>query len=802
MRLVQDLRYAGRTLRKNPVFTTVAVVTLTLGIGANSAIFTLINAALLRPLPFPVPEQLVLVWEDTGMFGLKDSPVAVGNYVEWQTRNHVFQAMGALEQRPFRLTGTGDAKQLAGSIVTASLFPTLGVQPALGRRFREEEDQPGASKTVILSDRLWRREFGGDTGIVGRAVEINDEKYVVAGVMPPDFYFPDQNNEIWAPVGTSFAASEFSNRGRHNAMVVARLRAGTSVSQATAEMSALARGMEREFPRTNSGVGAFVAPLRDHFVANVRTLFLVLGGAVGCVLLIACANTANLLLSRASNQRREVAIRTAVGANRGQIARQLLTENLLLAASGGICGLGVALWGVRFVARLLPKGMAGMSAVTVDTRVLLFTAAISVLTGVTFGLVPVFETLRVDLHQTLKQGGGRQGTTGGSRILRRGLVISEAALAFVLVVGAALFLQSFARLRSMDPGFRPENILTVQAVLSGREYRDPARRAAFYDQVLARVTALPGVISAGFTNGIPLVVKGYVNGFAIEGNPTLPPGTYSNANYRVVTTDYLKTIGIPLREGRYLDRHDTAEAPPVLLINQAMKQKFWPHESALGRRIRIGPTWVTVAGIVGNIRQSGLDRPPSPELYLSSALDPSPLPGLAVRTAGDPRLLAAAVRREIREVDRSVPLVDLQTMEDVLDSEVFQRRVQMLLVLIFAVVAVLLAALGIYGVLAYLVAQRSQEIGVRMALGARPRDILVAVAGQGLALSATGIALGVGGTLSLSRVISTLLFGITARDPATILAAAPTLLAVSAAACYVPARRAMRIDPIAALREE
>lgn len=803
-RLVQDLRYGWRTLRKSPVFTAVAMLTLALGIGANSAIFTLINAVLLRPLPFPEPERLVLVWEDTSMFGLKDSPVSIGNYVEWRAQNHVFQQMGALEQRTFRLTGTGEAQQIQGSIVTASLFQALAVQPALGRLFREDEDQPGTAKTVILSDGLWRREFGGDRAAVGRTAEINDEKYLIVGVMPAGSRFPDSANEIWTPVGTSYSLSEFSNKGRHNAMVVARLKPGVSVARANEDISAIARRLEREFPQTNAKVGAFVAPLRDHFVADVRTMLTVLGGAVGFVLLIACANIANLLLSRASNRRREVSIRAAIGASRGQVARQLLTENLLLAGGGGICGLAIAVWGVRFLAKMLPSVIAAMSAVTVDLRVLGFTLAVSLLTGVAFGLAPLFEMLRVDLQQMLKQGGARQGTTAGSRAVRRGLVIAEVALTFVLVVGATLFMQSFARLRGMDPGFRTGNILTMRTPLTSRQYRDPAKRAVFCQRVLERVGSLPGVISAGFTNGIPLVIKGNVNGFTVEGQPRLSAGTFSNANYRVVTQDYLRTIGVPLRAGRYLDRHDTADAPPVTLINEAMKRKFWPDASAIGKRFRFGDSrpWITVVGVVGDIRQSSLDKPSSAEMYLPGAQDPTAMSGLAIRTKTDPSGLAAAVRREIRAVDKDTPITDVATMEEILDREVFQRRVQMLLLGIFAAVALVLASIGIYGVLAYLVSQRTQEIGIRMALGASPRDILFGVAGQGVGLSVVGIALGVAAALALTRVVSKLLYGVAASDPVTFLAVGALLLAVASLASYLPARRAMKIDPILALREE
>ncbi len=803
-RLGRDARHALRVLRRSPGFTAVAVLTLTLGIGGNAAIFTLLNAALLRPLPFPDPERLVLVWEDTRMFGLKDSPVALGNYTEWRAQNRVFEEMGALEQGTLYLSGAGEAQQVRGSGVTASLLRALGVQPARGRLFRDEEDISGGARTVILGDGLWRRAFGGDPGILGQTVRINDEAYQVAGVMPPGFRFPDGRNELWLPTGSLFGPREFLNKGRHNAMVVARLKPGVGLRQANEEIGAIARRLERQFPDTNTGVGAFVLPLRDHFVADFRATLMLLTGAVGFVLLIACANIANLLLSRGANRWREMAIRASIGASRGQVARQLFTENLLLAGAGGLCGLALAAWAVRFLVPLMPTGIAGISAVTVDLRVLGFTAALSLLTGMAFGLAPTLAVLRVDLHRALKQGSARVRTAGGSRGVRRGLVISQVALAFVLVCGAALFLQSLVRLRGTDPGFRSANVLTLQAPLAGRKYREPAARTAFYAEVLERVGALPGVVSAGFTNGIPLVFKGNVNGFTIEGRPRPGRDTFFNANYRVVTRDYLRTIGIPLLEGRFLDGRDRAGAPPAMLINEAMRRKFWPDQAAIGKRLRFRDTlpWITVVGVVGDMRQEGLQKPPSPEMYFPETQASTALTGLAIRTDGDPAGLAAAVRREIRAVDPDVPVTEVATMEQVLDREVFQRRAQTTLLAVFAGLALLLASLGIYGVLAYLVSQRTQEIGIRMALGAAPRDVLLAVAGQGLGWSMAGIALGAAASLALAGALSKLLFGIAPTDPATFAAVAAVLLAVALLASYLPARRAMSIDPVIALREE
>ena len=802
-RLPQDLRYAWRTLRGSPTFSMVAAATLALGIGANTAIFTVINAALLAPLPFPAPERLALVWEDTSMFGLKDSPAALGNYTDWRAQNHVFEQMGALEGRFFRLTSAGEAQQVLGAVATASLLPTLGVKPALGRLFREEDDRPGAPKTAILSDGLWRSAFGSDRAIVGRLVEINDEKYEVIGILPAGFRFPDSATEIWAPVATAYGPDELVRRGRHNWMVVGRLKPGVTLAQANEELPAIALRAQKDYPDTNYRVGAFVAPLREHFVSDLRPALKVLGGAVAFVLLIACANIANLLLARASNRAREIAIRAAVGASRWQVARQLLTENLLLAGAGGVGGFLLAVWGVRFLPRLMPGGISGMSAVRVDWRVLAFTLGVSLFTGVAFGLAPAFQTLRVDLHRTLKQG-GRQGTGGASRGLERLLVVSEVALAFVLTLGAALMIQAAARLRAVDPGFPTRNLLTMNTSLSGRQYREHANRMVFYDEVVRRVTALPGVKSAGFTLGVPLAFKGWINGFEVEGRVARSGDGYSNSNYRVVTADYLQTVGFPLRAGRYPDRRDADGAPLVLLVNEAMQQRFWPGQSAIGKRIRFATAfpWVTVVGVVGDIKQAGLDAPPKPEIYLPVTQQHVAIEGLVIRTGADPNSLVAAVRREIRAVDRGVSVTGVQTMEEVLDREVFQRRAQTLLLSVFAGLALLLASLGIYGVLAYAVTRRTREIGVRMALGARPANVLCTVAGEGVGLGAAGIAIGAAVAFGVTRVLAKLLFGISATDPATFASVASVLLLVASLASYIPARRAMRVDPIQALRDE
>jgi len=597
------------------------MLTLALGIGANSAIFTLIDAVLLRPLPFAQPDRLVLVWEDTNVFGLKDSPPAMGNYVEWRAGNHVFQQMGALEEPPYLLTGVGEPLVIHGSIVTASLFPTLGVQPALGRGFREDEDHYGTAKTVILSDGLWRRFFGADPRAVGNNIILNNEPYTIVGVMPARFRFPSHDTELWAPVGTRNQPNYFTDRGRHDLMVVARLGDGVTIERANQEIGAICQRLAQQYPETNRNIGAFVAPMRDHFVGESRSLLAVLCGAVGFVLLIACVNIANLLLARAVNHRHEIAIRTAMGAGRRHLVRQLLTEALVLASAGGACGLALAYWSLRFLDKMVPSGISGMTALQLDARVLGFTLVVSLATGVVFGLLPAFQTMRVDLHEALKQGGGRRVAGGTGRRMQQALVISEVALAFVLTAGAGLMIRTFVMLRGVDPGFRTQNILTVRTAMPGRLFLEDAKREAFFTEALRRVEALPGVVSAGFSNGVPIAFKGWVNGFTIEDRPVLGAGQFSNSNFRVVTPGYLATLGIPLRKGRPIEARDRPGAPYVTLVNEAFERKFWPGGNALGKRLRFGSgsPWVTIVGVIGDIRQAGLDAMPRAEMYLPVA---------------------------------------------------------------------------------------------------------------------------------------------------------------------------------------
>ncbi len=798
-----DLRYAIRSLRKSPGFALVAVLTLALGIGANTAVFSLINAVLLRPLPYAEPDRLVLVWESAPFFGVRDSPVAPANYFDWKARSRSFEEIGALEDRSYRLTGDGAPEVVQGSQVTASLLRALRTRPALGRIFRDEEDRPGAPKLALLSDGFWRRRFAADPGIVGKTIRLNDAPHTVIGVLAPGSEPPGEYSgtpgDIFTTIGGGYSPEELAARGRHNWMVVARLRPGVTLGQADAEMRAIGASLAREYPDTNEKVGAFVAPLRDHFVSSRRRVLFLLLGTVAFVLLIACSNVANLLLSRAAARSKEVAVRTALGAGAWQLARQFLCESLLLCAAGSALGVLLATTTFRFLAHLAPGDMSGLNALAVDWRVLVFALAISALTTLVFGLVPLVQLRRLDLNHSLKESARTLAGAAGSRRLRGLLVWSEVALAFVLLIGAALLMQTFARLRGVNVGFRTSNILTLRIPPSA-SHREPGRMAAYQREILRKVTAIPGVVSAGFTNHIPLVVKGDISGIGAEGRD---PKERFQCNSRMAGPGYLRTMAIPLLRGRDLDERDADGAPFTVLINETLARILWPNQDPIGRRIFF-TTEVSaqVVGVVGDIHQSGLDVPPKPEFYVSALQAGPGASSLAIHTGVDPASLAQHVRKAIWSVDPDQPITQLATMEEILDNEVFQRRVQTALVAVFAGLALVLAAIGLYGVLAYLVGRQIPEIGVRMALGAAPVDILRRVVAQGLRLTAIGLAFGIAGALAVSRLLTSVLFGVKSTDPATYVLVALALLATAAIASYLPARRAMRVDPITALREQ
>jgi len=799
--LVQDLRYAFRQLGKTPGFTAVAVLTLALGIGANTAIFSLINAVLLRPLPYEKPDRLVLIWESAPFFGLRDSPVAPANYVDWRARSRSFEEMGAEEDTGYRLTGQGTPEIVLGARVTAGLLRALRVRPLVGRIFRDDEDQPGAAKVALISERFWRLRFGSDPQIAGKTVRLNDASYTIAGVLPagsePPVHYRSKLGDIWTPFGSSYTPQEWAARGRHDWMVIARLRDGVSLGQADAEMRSIGVNLAREYPETNEKVGAFVAPLRDHFVAGHRLMLFVLLGTVVLILLIACANLANLLLSRAGSRSKEVAVRVALGAGVWRLSRQFLCESLLVCLAGSALGLVLAMPTFRLLAQLAPGSLSGLKDVSLDWRVLGFTLAVTAITATIFGLLPLFQIRRLELNHSLKQSARSVGATAGSRKLRSLLIYSEVALAFVLLIGAGLLLRTFKLLRGVDVGCRTRNVLTLKMPVTMAE-RNLAKSNAFQREVLRRVEVIPGVISAGFTNHIPLTVKGDVSSIGAEGHDERKR---FQCNHRIIGPGYLRTMGIALLRGRDIDERDNETAPRVTLINETLARTLWPGQDPIGRRVRFGSdTWVPVVGVVGDIHQSGLDVPSKPEFYVSS-LQEVPW-SLAIHTSVEPTSLAPAVRRAIWSVNPDLAITDLASMEQILDEELSGRRVQTDLLSAFAALGLLLAAVGLYGVLAYLVGQQIPEIGIRMALGAEPSTILRRVVARGLQLTAIGLVLGAVGALFLSRLLTSVLYGVKPTDPLTYVAVAVALLIVAALACYIPARRASKVDPVVALRCE
>jgi putative ABC transport system permease protein len=806
--LIQDLRYGLRGLRQNLAFTLVAVCSLALGIGANTAIFSLFNAVLLRPLPFREPERLAMVWEETPSIGATRDEVAPANFVDWRAQNRSFDEMAALSWKSFNVTGDGEPERVSGYSVTANLFQMIGARPAIGRAFLPEENRDGAPKVVMLSHGLWQRRYGGDPAVLGRGVLLDGERYTVVGVMPAGFQFLQSYIGMWVPL--TLAPEETTQRSANYLTVVGRLKEGVTAEQAQSDIGAIAERIAKQYPDSSEGLRSSVVPLREQLSGKARRPLVVLLAAVGFVLLIACANVANLLLARAARRRREFAVRTALGASRGRVVRQLLTESVLLSALGGAAGLLLAAWGFEFLKKLVPDTLTLTTSLGLSKTVFGYAAGVSVLTSVVFGLAPALQASRADVNEVLKQG-GRTGAGGGGR-LRGALVITEVALALVLLVGAGLMMQTVSRLRGQYSMLRPEQLLTARTVLPGNKYGEHARRAAFYDEVLARVRRLPGVVSAGYTTSVPLQWKGGANGFEMEGET--PPGVTPNAIHRQVSAGYLETLGVPLREGRLIEERDDERAQFVLVVNETMARKFWPGQSAVGKRVRFGPAgarpetlpWRTVVGVVADVRQIGMDAPAKAEMYLPhrqvktfAFFRPR---DLVVRAAGDPLALVPALTREVRAVDPDQPLSNVATMEQQLGDETGSRGTGMLLLSAFAGLALLLAAVGIYGVLAYFVAQHVPEIGVRLALGARPRDILALVLKKGMGLALGGVAAGLAGSFALTRLMSGLLYGVTATDPVTFAGVALLLAGVALVACLVPARRATKVDPMIALRYE
>jgi putative ABC transport system permease protein len=800
--LFQDVRYGWRMLLKKPGFTIVAALALALGIGANSAIFSIINAIVFEPLPFDDLDRIVAVWEKAPGRGAERDEASVANYLDWRAQSNLFENLAIFTLWSANLGSVEPPERVRGYHVSPNLLDTVGIRVALGRNFRPDEDRPGNNHVMILTHGLWQRRFGGDPNVVGRTVNVNGVARTVIGVMPPEVIFPI-GAEILAPM--VMTPETMSDRTSHINLVVGRLKAGVSVAQAQSDLDSIARRLGQQYPNTNTGRSVGVFPILEDAVREYKSASLMMMAAVAFVLLIACANVANLTLARAAGRMKEVALRLALGASRGRIIRQLLTESVILAVMGGAIGALLAGWGVEAFKITLPEEapglMPGYSHLGVNSRVLVYTLIVSVVTGILFGLAPAIQASKPDLNETLKEGGGK--TSGGGRHrLRAALVVAEISMSLVLLTGAGLLMKNFLAILKINPGFKTDNVLTMGITLPFAKYENDASRRAFYDELLRRARSLPGVESAALINHLPLGQSDSLTGFLIEGVPDPPPGQEFLGRYRVCTPDYFKTMGVPVVRGRSFAESDTADSRRAIIVNETLAKRFWPNGDAIGKHIRVGdPVW-EIVGVVGDVKH-GLVTPITPDFYLPLAQQTGETMTLVARTRTQPLALAASIRAEVQAIDRDQPVFNIKSMAQMRDRSIMPFRIIGMLLSGFGVFALILAATGIYGVMAYAVSQRTREIGVRMALGARRGDILkLLVVGQGMWMTATGIIIGLAGAIGLTQVLKGMLFGVNAID--WVIGACVTLLlaGVSLLACYIPARRAAKVDPMVALRYE
>jgi len=804
--LFKDIRYGFRMLLKKPGFTAVAALTLALGIGANTAIFSVVNAVLLRPLPYREPARLVEIWETNPLKGWVDAPAAPANFYDWEQQNDVFEGMANYAPGPgnLALTGYGEPERLRGQRISGNLFSVLGVEASLGRTFLPEETWKGKNEVVILSHGLWKRRFGADPNLNGQTIALDGKNYTVVGIMPEGFYFPTKEVDLWVPWGLD--PTQISKLRRpHFMRVVARLKSGKTLAQAQTEMNTIAARLEEEYPGTNVKMGAGLGLLHDWTVTDTRLPLLILLGAVGFILLIACANIANLLLARAATRMREMAIRTALGAGRSRLVRQLLTESLVMSVGGGALGLLLAVWGKELLLAFSPGNIPRFDEISVDASVFSFTLGITFLTTLVFGLVPALTSSKIDLTLSLKDGGQKGGGDARHNRARNLFVVLEVAFALMLLIGAGLMIKSFVRLQRVDPGFDPDNILALQISLPMSKYKEDPQLIAFYQQALERIKSLPGVANAGLTIALPSQGPAWTSDFTIEGRS--PEDYGKEVRHNVVSPDYFRTMRVPLASGRMFTDYDSKDHPLVVVINEALARGFFSNEDPIGKRLKfskpeVEDDWITIVGVVKNEKLEGLAAEVKPEVYQPFPQSANDFVNLVVRTETDPRALTTAVRREISALDKDVPIFNITTMKEVLYESVARERFTVLLLTIFAGVALILSAVGIYGVMSYAVTQRTHEIGIRMALGANTTDVLRLVVRQGIKLTLAGIGAGIAGAFALTRLMENLLFGVGATDPLTFTVISVLLTFVALLACWLPARRAAKVDPMIALRYE
>jgi putative ABC transport system permease protein len=807
--LLQDLRYGARNLIGNRSFAFVAVLTLALGIGACTAIFSVVNAVLLRPLPFPESDRIVAIQEyySDGRSG----QVTPANFLDWRAQNQSFAEMAAFFTRSANLTGGSEPERMDLVTASASFFQILGIEPHAGRLFLPADEQAGHAPVVVLSHALWQQRFGGDASVLGKTITLNGQNYTVIGVTPPGLQYPKEA-EAWIPplrlVPELNAQVDVSQlRGFGYLSAIARLKPEVTLKQAQAEMEAITARLRQQYPETNSRRFDRVVALHTHLVGEIERALLVLLGAVGAVLLIACANVANLLLARTAARQREIAIRTALGAGRFRLIQQLLTESVLLAMVGGAAGLLLAWWGIDLLRALAPGDLPRVQETSLDLRVLGFTLAASLITGIIFGLAPAWQLTRAELQSYLKEG-GRSAAGGARRHRLRGLlVVAEVALSLVLLIGAGLLFRSFLKLQAVEPGFDPGEVLTMRVTPSGEKYRDTIEQRAFYDQAIKHLSSLPGVEAVGVVSTLPLS-KGAVGGFQIEGRPQLPTSQWPGGNYRVISPDYFRALGVPILHGRAFAARDTTSATNVVIINQSFARRNFEGENPIGKRISFARNqqgqwiWFEIVGVAADVRSLELQKEPEPDFFATYSQVSSAGMSFVIRASAEPTSLAAAARNAIQEVDAQLPVSDIKAMEEIVYESIAQPRFNLLLLGVFASVAIALAAAGIYGVMAYTVTQRTQEIGIRMALGAQASDVLRLVVGQGMLLTLSGVGLGLIAARSLTHLMKSLLYGISAIDTMTFALIALLLTGVALAACYIPARRATKVDPMVALRYE